>query len=187
VGSVGRREFVFAVGLLSATFWFNGCGLSGASPFASQGPDRDSSGQVVAAGEVKALDIQLADCFRKPAAPAGSNASAVPAAPSTESDAVEAVMVVPCVEPHDFEVFYSFNLTDGPYPGVESIEEQWVDGCLAQFEDFVGASFDDSILDISAIYPTEQTWNDMDDREVLCSVTAVDGSLRTGSARNSGL
>ncbi len=133
-------------------------------------PPRDPDGQVLGPTTVDALDIHLADCFNNPGA-----------------ESVEQVMVVPCSEPHDFEVFYSFQLADGPYPGDDEVQKQWFDGCLAEFESFVGTKFDESALDVSAIYPTEQTWNDLKDREVLCSVTAIDGSRRTGSARNAGI
>ena len=51
----------------------------------------------------------------------------------------------------------------------------------------MGRKFDESALDVSAIYPTEQTWNELKDREVLCSITAIDGQKRTGSARDAGI
>lgn len=95
--------------------------------------------------------------------------------------------VVPCSEPHTFEVFHSFDVTDGPYPGLEAMTSLWMNGCLARFEAFVGKPFEESALDISAIYPTELTWTRFDDREILCSVTAIDGEPLTGSARNSGI
>ncbi len=141
-----------------------GCGSERAEP------PRDSTGQVLAPTAVYALDIHVADCFNSPGA-----------------ESVEQVTVVPCGEPHDFEAFYSFQLDDGPYPGDDAVQKQWFDGCLAQFESFVGTKFDESALDVSAIYPTERTWNDLKDREVLCSVTAIDGIRRTGTARNAGI
>lgn len=119
---------------------------------------------------MEALDLQLGDCFNDPA-----------------SAEVETVIVVPCDADHDFEVYHLFELPDGEYPGPEKLEEQWIQGCLPEFEPFVGVSFDESGLDISAIFPTEQSWEDLDDREVLCSVTAVDGSPRRSSARGTGV
>ncbi len=118
--------------------------------------------------EVEALSLELGDCFNDPG-----------------SSSVESVMVVACSEPHDFEVYYIFELPEGEFPGVDVVEEQWIAGCLPEFEGFVGLPFDESVLDMSAIFPTEQTWSSLDDREVLCSVTAVDGAPRTGSAKGS--
>lgn len=119
--------------------------------------------------DVQAFDLQLGDCFNAPG-----------------SEEVERVTVVDCVEGHDFEIFHTFELADGPYPGAESLEDQWIQGCLARFEGFVGSTFDESMLDISAIFPTSESWNELGDREVLCSVTAVDGTPRTASAAGSG-
>lgn len=123
-------------------------------------------------GEVKALELEVGSCFNE-------------AGP--ESETVLTVIVVPCEEPHLFEVYHSFELEDGPYPGDESVEDRWIAGCLAEFEAFVGMSFDESELDISGIFPTEDTWVGVGDREVLCSVTPVDGEPRSGSARGSGI
>lgn len=167
VGYVGRRLRSFAMAAVGVwlTVGLAACGSDGTAE-----PPRDSTGQVIAPAEVDALDIHLADCFNNPGL-----------------DSVEQVMVVPCSEPHDFEVFFSFELPDGPYPGDDAIETTWFDGCLAEFEPFVGRKFDESALDVSAIYPTEQTWNELKDREVLCSITAIDGQKRTGSARGAGI
>lgn len=160
-GPIWRPLAVVVVGVIAASALVVGCGSDGAEA------PRDSTGQVLAPTTVDALDIHVADCFNNPGA-----------------ESVEQVTVVPCDEPHDFEVFYSFQLDDGPYPGDEEVQKEWFDGCLAEFEAFVGTKFDESALDVSAIYPTEQTWNDLKDREVLCSVTAIDGTRRTGTARN---
>jgi hypothetical protein len=157
-----------STGALGVMLWLAGSGLAGCGS-ESSAPERDESGQVMASGQVEALEIQVADCFN-----------------DAGLDAVEEVTVVPCTDPHDYEVFHVFELADGAYPGVDAIETSWIDGCLARFEAFVGTTFEASLLDISAIYPTEETWNELGDREVLCSVTAVDGSLRTSSARSSG-
>lgn len=154
--------------VLTASLWaLAGQVLVGCGSLLGDGPTRDDSGQVVEAGELEAFDLQVGDCFNDPGA-----------------DAVDTVMAVPCTELHDFEVYHSFDLADGDYPGADTIQSQWTQGCLAEFEGFVGTSFDQSLLDISGIFPTEETWNELGDREVLCSVTAVDGNPREGSARN---
>lgn len=148
--------------------------LVGCSAFGS-GPTRDDSGQVVEAGELEPFDLRIGDCFNN----AGTEGA------GGEEEGVDTVMVVPCSELHDYEVYHTFDLADGEYPGVDAIEGAWTGGCLAEFELFVGTSFDQSIFEISAIYPTEATWNEVGDREVICSVTALNGDLREGSARNS--
>lgn len=162
VGIVGRICSA-RTSLLVVAFTGISCGL-----VPDSAPARDESGAHVESGTLAAFDLQLGDCFNDPG-----------------SGEVESVIVVPCAESHDFEVYHVFTMDDGPYPGTDVIQAEWIDGCLGEFEPFVGISFDSSILDISAIFPTQQSWEELGDRVILCSVTAVDGAPRTGSARGS--
>ncbi len=155
-----RLTLLGLVALTSTT----GCGLFG---------DDDD-----AARDVEAFDLQIGYCFNSPDESDDTAAG--------QGSEVERVTVVSCSEEHDFEIFHTFELDDGPYPGPAALEELWIQGCLERFEDFVGSGFDESSLDVSAIFPTERSWDELDDREVLCSVTAVDGAPRSGSARGSG-
>ena len=126
----------------------------------------------LAPGEVETLDLQLGDCFVNPGA----------------DRVVTTVQLVPCDEPHDYEVFHIFELEDqDAYPGDSALQQQWTAGCLQQFEEFVGVPFDVSAIEISGIYPTAETWESIDDREVICSVTRVDGEPLVGSARGIGI
>lgn len=130
--------------------------------------ERDESGQVLQATVLDAFDLQVGDCFN-----------------DAGTDEVRSVEVVPCASGHDFEVYHQFELEGGSFPGDDVIEQAWVEGCLAEFETFVGVGFDESQLDISAVFPTEASWEQLDDRVILCSVTAVDGSRRSSSAEGS--
>lgn len=134
-------------------------------PLACSSDGSDDGGRAV-----EAFDLEPGACFNRPA----------------EASQVKEVEVVDCAEAHDFEVYHSFQLADGPYPGAAAMEEEWIQGCIAPFESFVGSTFDESVLDISAIFPTSESWDQVGDREVVCSVTAVDGVPRTGSAAGSG-
>ena len=138
-----------------------GCG------FFDGGVERDDSGAIVRGGEIGAGDLEIGDCFNGRA---------------TE---VETVAAVPCSDPHDFELYHVYDLDYDEFPGADVIEVEWLRGCLLTFEAFVGTPFDESKLDISGIFPQEGTWNELGDREVLCSVTALDGSPLSGSARDS--
>ena len=117
---------------------------------------------------MEAFELRVGDCFN-----------------DSGTSEVRTVEVVPCTTGHDFEVYHEFELPDGSFPGQAAIEQAWVEGCLAEFESFVGVGFDESMLDISAVFPTEASWGQLDDRVVLCSVTAVDGVRRTSSAEGS--
>lgn len=104
-----------------------------------------------------------------------------------DEELVETVDTVPCAVSHDYEVYHAFDIPGDNYPGTEVVDKAWVDGCLAEFENFVGKDFDTSILDVAAIFPSEESWNWLDDRLVVCTITAVDGQPRTGTAEGSGV
>ena len=93
--------------------------------------------------------------------------------------------VVPCDLPHTDEVYYMYDLPDGEYPGDDEIYELTWEGCRAQFEAFVGLSYEESELDIYPYSPTQGSWNRWKDRTVHCVVFSyeeVTGSLQ-GAAR----
>jgi hypothetical protein len=130
---------------------------------------RDQSGEVVEGGDVGAFRLQVGDCLAQEAV-----------------GDVESVPVVPCAEPHDSELYHSFDLPGTEYPGEEAIIESAQQGCFDAFETFIGASYESSIYDISYLYPVEESWNKLNDRTVLCGVYLVDGSLAVGSAAGIG-
>ena len=127
---------------------------------------RDDDGDVVEGGEVGAFRLSVGDCL----------------AAEAVGD-VESVPVVPCSEPHDSELFHSFQLADGEYPGNQSVIDQAQAGCIAEFDAFIGLAYAESVWDITAVYPTEASWNAVGDREVLCGVFPISDEDTTGSAR----
>lgn len=98
-----------------------------------------------------------------------------------EQGIVDQVGIVPCDEPHEAEVYFTEDMTDSSFPGEDAVLEFVQDECIPAFEEFVGADFATSELDIFPLTPTEQTW-DSGDREVICMVTEVSGEPKTGTA-----
>lgn len=127
---------------------------------------RDESGDVVEGGDVGSLSLKVGDCL----------------AAEAEGE-IESVPVVPCSEPHDSELFHSFEVPGEEYPGEDEVRSITADTCIAEFENFIGLAYEDSAWDVTGIFPTEATWNQVDDREVICGVFRVDGEASTGSAR----
>jgi hypothetical protein len=100
---------------------------------------------------------------------------------------VSEVPQVDCAVPHDFEVYYDFEVDgDGAYPGEDAITAEADSGCETAFPDFVGIDYESSALDYSYYYPTEESWTDAADRLISCIITDPDvqttGSL-AGAAR----
>ncbi len=86
------------------------------------------------------------------------------------------VTIVPCVEAHDVEVYELRNLSGDSYPGDATVDDLAVEACTESFEEFVQFRYVDSELDFYYFTPTERSWIERDDREVVCAATAVDGS-----------
>lgn len=94
------------------------------------------------------------------------------------------VPVVSCDEPHTDEVYLTFDIEDGEFPGDEEVGLIADERCVAEFETFVGHAYADSVLDFYWSVPTQRTWR-LGDREVVCIVYSYDdvtGTLQ-GAAR----
>jgi hypothetical protein len=100
------------------------------------------------------------------------------------SGSVSSFDTVECTEGHTAEMFSSFDAPDGDYPGDEELLASAQEECGGEaFESYVGIGFQESSLGIEAVRPSEQTWNDADDRTVLCFAVAGDGSELTESVQ----
>lgn len=138
--------------------------------------DRDASGAIVDAGNVDAFTIRMGDCFDNTRSLASDEAGEVSSLPG-----------VPCSEPHDNEVYAVFDVSYDSFPGDEMMSERAFDACLERFSNFVGNAYEDSVLDITALYPSSQSWSMHGDREVVCAVYDMNGGKLTGSSKASGL
>lgn len=78
--------------------------------------------------------------------------------------------IVPCDEPHDDEVYATFTLDHGEYPGEAAAETLANDGCRARFADFIGIADEDSVFEFFPMYPSPEGWNAHGDRTVRCIV-----------------
>ena len=97
------------------------------------------------------------------------------------------IPTVDCSEEHDAQVFHTFDMDDGDFPGDDAISTAVEEQCLPAFEEFVGADYQESSLDINFIGPSQDTWDQADDREVICVLYTMDGSTSTESFEGSGL
>jgi hypothetical protein len=81
------------------------------------------------------------------------------------------VETVPCAEPHSEEIFAIANIPegDGQFPGWDAIEAQAEGLCIAEFESFVGRSYEESELEFAFFTPDEAGWR-AGDRLIHCTV-----------------
>ena len=130
--------------------------------------DRDDTGAIVAEGSVDAFNMRVGDCF--------DDGSAF------DDNEVNSVPGVPCAQPHDNEVYALFDVTETSFPG-DAIAEIAHEGCLARFEGFVGKDYESSSLDIATLYPSRESWQQQNDREVVCVVYDLAANKLTGSVK----
>ena len=140
--------------------------------------DRDESGSIVGGGEIGVFAMRTGDCFDDPQ-------EIIDAGSATAE--FQDVAGVPCSEPHDNEVYAVFDVSFDRFPGEGAMSDVATDECLERFENFVGRSYEESILDVFPIYPTDDSWSRLNDREVVCAVYHIDGDKLTGSKRGSGI
>ena len=95
--------------------------------------------------------IEVGDCFNE-----------------VSGDVVSDIPTVPCTEAHDYEVYAEFDIDLAVFPGDDEVFRLADDGCLAPFGSYVGLDFASSTLDYTSYVPTEDGWNDYDDRSVSC-------------------
>lgn len=162
-----RAARIIAIGAAAlAAVALSGCSLI--SNFTNSSAARDAeSGEVVEGGQQSAFTMRVGDCWNDP-----------------DGQQVSELEVVPCAEPHDNEVIALFDLPDGDFPGEDAVEAAADEGCTARFADYVGSSYESSELVIWPLWPTEGSWDNMDDREIVCSVYDPSGLL-TGSIKGS--
>ncbi len=160
-----------AVGVLALT-------VTACNPFDDDSTTRNESGEIEEGGQLGAFALQPGDCFNDPAL-AGSEEG--------ESTEVAEVAGVPCEEPHDYQVYATFDVADAEeYPGEVAVSFDADEGCLERFEPFVGRDFETSVYNFSVLYPTPESW-DVGDREIVCLLNSLDGEKLTGDAEGSGL
>ena len=99
---------------------------------------------------------------------------------------VTEVPSVSCAAPHDNEVFALFDLAPGAFPGDEQVDALAGQGCYDRFEAAIGRSYEESEIAFISMYPTEDSWTRIDDREVVCIAYHMEYEKLTGSVLGSG-
>jgi hypothetical protein len=159
--------------LVAAVFSVGALTLSGCSAISDLFPKeaaRDADTQEISeAGEADVFSLAVGDCFNDQEA--------------TEIDSVEAI---PCAEAHDYEAYFAFDVSaDEAYPGDDAISQAAQDGCLAEFTNFYGKSYEEAApLDFNYLSPTEGSWEN-GDHEILCLIMGPEKT--TGSLAGAGV
>jgi Septum formation len=129
--------------------------------------DRDGSGAIVGEGSLDAFQMRVGD----------DGTAFTEANPEIGS-----VPGIPCVKPHDNEVFAVFDVSAASFPG-DGMGDMAHAACLERFESFVGRDYESSSLDIATLFPSHESWHGQNDREVVCAVYDIDTKKLTGSVK----
>lgn len=165
-----RRALAVAGSALALTLMLSGCNtinnILGGGPADA---DRDEdTGQVTESSSIDIFALKVGDCKMK-----------------SDSGLIESADVVPCEESHDEEVYHEITMEDGEFS--DAAVDEATQGCIGDaFTSFVGVIWDESTLDVYPITPTQDTWDQYNDRIVQCVISdpagPVEGSL-AGAAR----
>lgn len=128
---------------------------------------RDDEGNITENDEIGVFRLRTGDCLMLP----GSD---------TEVETLEAV---PCDQPHDAEVVGLHEMPEGSsaaFPGTDVVIDESRTVCLSMFDDVTGLDFvTDPDWDLTSLYPTEESWRLLDDREIVCLAVPLDGVATT--------
>jgi hypothetical protein len=91
------------------------------------------------------------------------------------------ITVRSCATPHDAEVFATFSLPKGTWPGNSAVQQEAGNGCESRLGSYLNPQLATADLTQEYVYPNQAAWQ-AGERTVVCEVRAVSGQL-TGSVR----
>jgi hypothetical protein len=157
---IGRRlrHGLLALSVLCAAILSAGCSSSGGTSSTS------------------VFDVKPGECFIAP--------KAVKAELSNLSQ-------VPCTKPHTQEAYAlvdyqpggasgpSASASGGAYPGGDALDKFAKGACAQHFTAYVGVDYLESSLYYTYLLPSARSWEQNNDRTILCFVTTTGGTLST--------
>ena len=91
------------------------------------------------------------------------------------------VTILSCATPHSAEVFATFSLPEGAWPGASAVQQAAGNGCVSRFGSYLNPQLATAAMTQEYVYPNQAAWQ-AGERTVVCEVRAVSGKL-TGSVR----
>jgi hypothetical protein len=136
------------------------CGADAATDIA-----RDAeTNEVTETDELGVFAIQEGDCLLLPN--------------EDGSGSIQTITALPCAEPHRGEVYAILLTEHEEWPGDDVIAEESWTACVAAFDDRTGLDYaSDLTWDVFHLYPSEASFNEADDREIVCIAIPIDREL----------
>jgi putative regulator of septum formation len=130
---------------------------------------RSSSGEIDKAGDLKATDLRVGDCFDLKDA---------------NVDAIDDVRAVPCTTQHTYELFFAGRMPDGDYPSDDAFDAWTTTNCAPAFTTYVGRPYEQSTLEVYFLVPSKDSWGS-GDRTVQCALYPQNNAHPTTSLKGS--
>jgi hypothetical protein len=134
------------------------------------------SGSKTPGTNVSVFDIKVGDCFN---------------APGEVQAELSKIKRVPCAAQHVREAYAitdyaapSGATSSDAYPGADVLSVFAKGACAQQYKPYVGVDYLDSSLFFTYLFPSARSWEQDDDRKVICFVTTT-GAPLTGSVKGS--
>ncbi|SJM59216.1 hypothetical protein CZ771_10820 [Actinomycetales bacterium JB111] len=124
-------------------------------------------------GELPTRTLELTLDDFDTGSPSSDSDNVFTADPGQCLDEPEVGRPISCDGNHRAEVYYTFNLPEGDFPGDSAVRDESDSRCSSQLTAYVGGE-DTSDYSVDALVPSEDSWNDSDDTEVLCLLVTAD-------------
>ncbi|PQZ60623.1 hypothetical protein CQ040_06695 [Microbacterium sp. MYb54] len=159
-----RRALMLAGSAVALSVALSGCSvINGILGSGSGDANRDEeSGQVTESANVGVFSVKLGDCML-----------------DTGSGTLTDANILPCSDPHDQEIYYEITMPDGEFSDADI--DTATQECVGDaFTTFVGVGFQDSLLEVTTLVPTKDSWEQNNDRVIQCIIMDPAGQT-TGS------
>jgi hypothetical protein len=164
LGRLSRSRTILVVGVVALTTLLSSC---------SWVSDLFGGNKVDTGEPVSVFDVEVGDCF---------------VAPTEVKAELSNLGRVPCAVPHQLELYalekYQGQNGSDDYPGNDVLETFAKGVCAQAFTGYVGIAYPDSSLWLTDLLPSARSWQQSNDRSVLCFVTTT-GDPLTASVKGS--
>ena len=138
--------------------------------------ERNDNGEIIDGGGLGAFRVEIGDCINLP------DEAAIGTDPTAEATEVVSVEGVPCDESHDAQAYAKFDITDLTVYSEWAAGRRADEGCVDRWTAAIGTNFwQDQELTIYTLFPSDESWRLLFDRNVTCFLTAIDGTPLVGS------
>ena len=145
---------------------------------------RVSTRTLALASSVAALSMTLSACSLLGGNTSAFNVEVGQCVQNAESEKISDLQVIDCAKPHQAEIFYTVELSAKQRIPEEDLSDYARDTCIDAFEDYVGRSYEESELDTTELYPSEESWA-TGERTIACFAISADGEPLVGSVKDS--